>query len=76
MMHLIASHHGQLEWRAAVVPMSREAFIFHMLDMIDARVHVVENGIAAGVDADGFTQFNMAMGTRLWNGTVRPDIPA
>ncbi|HSH04071.1 MAG TPA: HD domain-containing protein [Anaerolineae bacterium] len=36
--HLIASHHGQHEWGAPVVPKTIEAILLHQIDMIDSRV--------------------------------------
>ncbi|MEW6026356.1 MAG: HD domain-containing protein [Planctomycetota bacterium] len=36
--HLIASHHGQLEYGAPVLPMTPEAIVLHYLDNLDARL--------------------------------------
>ena len=36
--HLIVSHHGQKDWGAQIEPMSREAVVFHQIDMIDSRM--------------------------------------
>ena len=36
--HIILSHHGQREFGAAVLPMTIEAFMVHMLDNIDAKM--------------------------------------
>ena len=36
--HLIVSHHGQKDWGAPIEPMSREAVVFHQIDMIDSRM--------------------------------------
>lgn len=36
--HLIASHHGQLEYGAPVLPMTQEAIVLHYLDNLDARL--------------------------------------
>jgi 3'-5' exoribonuclease len=65
--HIIASHHGQREWGAAQVPMTREAFMFHCLDMMDARYEMMTNLLAAGVNADGLTPFDFTLGS-IWNG--------
>jgi 3'-5' exoribonuclease len=37
LMHLIAAHHGQLEWGSPVQPVSLEAILVHQLDMIDSK---------------------------------------
>jgi 3'-5' exoribonuclease len=66
--HIIASHHGQKEWGAAVLPITREAQIFHSLDLIDSRYEMVTNALADGVDADGMTGFVPKLGSQVWNG--------
>jgi 3'-5' exoribonuclease len=67
--HIIASHHGQREWGAAVVPATREAQVAHLLDMIDSRMAIINEALATQpVDADGFTGKVYALETALWNG--------
>lgn len=38
LMHIIAAHHGQLEWGSPVVPSTAEAIILHHLDNMDSKV--------------------------------------
>jgi 3'-5' exoribonuclease len=38
LIHVIASHHGYLEWGSPVVPKTMEAILLHQIDMIDSRV--------------------------------------
>ncbi len=38
LVHLIASHHGTLEWGSPVVPKTLEAILLHQLDLLDSRV--------------------------------------
>lgn len=38
LLHIVASHHGQLEYGSPVVPKIPEAFIIHHCDMVDANV--------------------------------------
>jgi 3'-5' exoribonuclease len=66
--HIIASHHGIKEWGAAVLPMTREAQIFHLLDMIDSRYEIATNALAGGVDENGMTEWNKTLGMQIWNG--------
>lgn len=54
-LHIIASHHGTLEHGAAVVPQTKEAIIFHELDMIDSRMGAIRAAEKLPVDEDGFT---------------------
>lgn len=43
LMHLVASHHGSLEWGSPVVPSTLEAVIVHQMDMLDSKVmHALE----------------------------------
>ncbi len=60
--HIIASHHGNKEWGAAQVPMSREAYIFHFCDMIDSRMGNFDGLADKPRDADGFTPYIQSMG--------------
>ncbi len=38
LVHLIASHHGTLEWGSPVVPKTLEAILLHQIDLLDSRV--------------------------------------
>lgn len=41
-MHVIAAHHGQLDWGAIAVPATPEAMVCHQIDMIDSRMEQFE----------------------------------
>lgn len=56
-LHLVASHHGEIEHGAAVVPVTREAIIFHEIDMIDSRMGAIRAAAKLPVDEDGFTAY-------------------
>jgi 3'-5' exoribonuclease len=66
LMHIIASHHGTPEWGAARVPATREAWAFHLIDMLDSKLAMVDAAIAEGVDEDGFTSYHRDLGTMIW----------
>lgn len=38
LVHLVASHHGTLEWGSPVTPKTIEAILLHQIDLIDSRV--------------------------------------
>ena len=38
LIHLIASHHGTLEWGSPVVPKTIEAVLLHQIDLLDSRM--------------------------------------
>lgn len=43
MMHVLAAHHGKIDWGSPVVPSSMEAILVHHLDNIDAKMmHAIE----------------------------------
>lgn len=37
LVHIIASHHGKMEWGSPVVPSTLEAILVHQIDMIDSK---------------------------------------
>jgi 3'-5' exoribonuclease len=41
--HMIASHHGEKQYGAPVVPQTREAYVLHLLDRIDSGLNVFED---------------------------------
>lgn len=45
LQHMIAAHHGNLEWGAISVPKTMEAQMMHFLDMIDSRMYIFEDTI-------------------------------
>lgn len=66
--HFIVSHHGQIEWGAVRLPMTREARVFHLLDMIDSQMAIMNTAFDHGTDGNGFTTFVPALRTALWTG--------
>lgn len=53
--HMIASHHGALEYGAIVVPATPEAMVLNYLDLIDSRMYMFEetlSGMEKGAVSD------------------------
>lgn len=46
LLHLIASHHGTLEYGSPVVPKTPEAFALHYIDNLDAKMEMCANAYA------------------------------
>jgi 3'-5' exoribonuclease len=44
LLHLIASHHGELEFGSPVVPKTPEAQALHYIDNLDAKMEMFERG--------------------------------
>lgn len=48
LLHLIASHHGTLEFGSPVVPKTPEAFTLHYIDNLDAKLEMVRKNYEEG----------------------------
>lgn len=47
LLHLIASHHGEMAFGSPVVPKTPEAYALHYIDNLDAKMEMVFNGYAS-----------------------------
>lgn len=56
--HMILSHHGTHEFGSPVLPMTREALLLSMIDLLDSRMMILDKALD-GVKPGEFTQ-------RLW----------
>jgi 3'-5' exoribonuclease len=74
LQHIVLSHHGQPEFGAAKIPASPEAIIVHLIDNIDAKATLSLQATRDDIRAaeGGFTDFNKALGTRLYRPDVAP----
>jgi 3'-5' exoribonuclease len=72
--HIVLSHHGQPEFGAAKVPASPEAIIAHLIDNIDAKATLALQATRDPLNTgeSTFTEFNKALGTRLYRPDVAP----
>lgn len=43
LLHIIASHHGQLEFGSPVKPSTKEAYIVHIADLVDSRMFMMHD---------------------------------
>ncbi len=48
LLHLVAAHHGQLEYGSPVLPKTPEAAVLHFIDNIDARMEMFLSAYQAG----------------------------
>lgn len=82
--HLVASHHGRLDFGSPKVPMTAEAVALHFLDNLDAKLAALdqlERDLPA-VETDRWSEFNPMLGSRAFfpqrlkgNGSDRPQAP-
>lgn len=52
--HLILSHHGQTEFGAVKLPMTREGFVLHFADDLDAKMHTLSRILSESREADSY----------------------
>jgi 3'-5' exoribonuclease len=75
LQHIIISHHGQLEFGAAKVPATPEAIAVHFIENMDAKLMMSlssTRGELPAADAGNWTEYNKALGTRLYRPDVAP----
>lgn len=63
LQHLILSHHGRPEWGSARTPLVREAEILHLIDLIDAKMNMLDRALER-VEPGEFTERLFAMDNR------------
>lgn len=64
--HLIISHHGEKEFGSPEVPKTAEAFVLHILDLLDSRVKIVEETVNNFESKGIFTDYNNILSRRLY----------
>lgn len=47
LLHLLASHHGEMQFGSPVVPKTPEAWALHYVDNLDAKIEMMHGGYAA-----------------------------
>jgi 3'-5' exoribonuclease len=66
-LHLIASHHGELAYGSPVKPMMTEAMALHYIDVLSAKIRIAERikdeNVNSGQD---FTEKNYSLDTKLY----------
>lgn len=63
--HLIVSHHGEKEFGSPEVPKTREAYLLHILDLLDSRMSIFSEQLKAGDAQKLFSDFSQSLGTRI-----------
>jgi 3'-5' exoribonuclease len=65
LLHLIASHHGLLEFGSPKVPLMREAFLLHAIDGMDAKIALCNDAIASDRSKNEVTAWISTVGGPL-----------
>lgn len=64
LVHLVASHHGKLEWGSPVVPSTLEAILVHQIDMVDSKfMHALSLTEGKQGQLKGFSERSRTEGT-------------
>jgi 3'-5' exoribonuclease len=71
-LHIIASHHGTVEHGALVAPCTKEAVVFHHLDMISSRMGAIHAAELLPSAVAGWTAVVPMLKIPIWKGTKCP----
>jgi 3'-5' exoribonuclease len=75
LQHMILSHHGTLEWGSPKVPMTPEAMLLHLIDMLDTRMHQVARELREDRNnPSAWTPYNANLGRRFYKGGAAGDL--
>ena len=74
LLHLIASHHGLLEYGSPKRPKTKEAFILHYVDNIDAKINAFNNAFEKeNVVEGGWSQYDRILERQFYNHGLMPE---
>ena len=69
LLHLIASHHGKLEWGSPVEPATREAILLHNADMLDVQLWKLAQAQSQALAGEHWTEKVWSLNNkRFWVG--------
>jgi 3'-5' exoribonuclease len=62
LQHIIASHHGKLEWGSPVVPHCKEALLIHLADMVNSNNARINQMYESNPEFQAWTPYNKTYG--------------
>ena len=68
--HIIVSHHGELEYAAAMVPKIPEALVVYYFDNLSAKLNTIRAHIATDPTDGDFTDWERTMARRFFKGKL------
>ena len=75
LQHMVLSHHGTQEWGSPKVPMTPEAMLLHLIDMLDTRMHQVMRELREDRNnPTAWTPYNHNLGRRIYKGGALGDL--
>ncbi len=66
--HVILSHHGELEYGSPIVPKTREAFVVHSMDDLNAKLKMIDDEVEKHGRTGGFTDYHRVLKRKLYTG--------
>ncbi len=63
--HLIVSHHGEKEFGSPEVPKTREAYLLHLLDLLDSRLNIFSEQLHKRRSEQTFFRIQPGIGNRI-----------
>jgi 3'-5' exoribonuclease len=76
LLHMILSHHGELDFGSPKVPMFAEALLLHHLDNLDSKMEIVRGAVERDRMVDGpWTAFNSLLDRSLLKRAKYFDLP-
>lgn len=77
LQHIILSHHGELNYGSPKVPMTPEAMLVHLIDLLDTRMHMVQRELKEDRNnPSAWTPYNANFGRRIYKGGPQGDLYA
>jgi 3'-5' exoribonuclease len=64
--HLIISHHGEKEFGSPEVPKIPEAYVLHILDLLDSKLKIFEETVNSSETKGLFSDYVKVLGRRLY----------
>jgi len=71
LLHLVASHHGKLEYGSPVEPQTKEAIILHTADMLDYQCSSIDQAITATTPGSEWTPKAAGIGREFYIGGAK-----
>ena len=68
--HIIISHHGTLEFGAAIVPKTPEAVVVYHFDNLSAKLNMIRMHIAADSEPGDFTDWHKLLDRKFFKGKL------
>lgn len=68
--HIIISHHGELEFGAAILPKTAEAITVYYFDNLSAKLNMVRTHIAKDPEAGDFTDWHSLLSRKFFKGKI------